>query len=442
MYSPYESSVIYQMFLRVFTPEGTLTAAEKKLPFLRDLGVDFVYLCPCFVEDDDERPAYWSKRQTDCGFGNPRNPYRIKDYFDVDPEYGSLEDLRRFVQTAHALGLKVLLDLVYFHCGPTAVLIDKDPDFIRRNSDGSPYCGGWNFPRLNFGNPALREYLWDNMEFYVRDFDVDGYRCDVGDMVPVDFWEEGARRIRAVKHDAFLLDEGLKPRWLESPFDAGYRLFWPEHEAVKHVFAGDTPAARLRDIDTVLDVPPGKALIRALETHDTICDYEHEHYELYAGHEAVNAALVFNFCADGIPFLYNGYEIADTGRHSIFSNRFDKGHRAIDWSRADTPDGQDRLRLVKRLTALRHSVPALSKGNLAWRYGMPETVMVFTRRTPGSRIVAAFNAGNRAESAATGLEIHVKEPLLAKGMRAEAATDGRLTLHLEPKAYYLAEFDD
>ena len=206
--------MIYQIFLRTFTPEGTLAAAEKLLGHVKSLGCDYIYLCPTFVHDQDDDPKYLSARQKACGLGNPSNPYRMKDFYHTDPEYGTDEDLRRFVESAHALGMKVMFDLVYFHCGPKAVFLDEHPDFIVRGEDGDVLLGEWAFPMLNYDNPELREYMWQNMEYLVREFDADGFRCDVGDRVPIDFWIEGRRRVKAIKSDFIMLIEGLyEPRW-------------------------------------------------------------------------------------------------------------------------------------------------------------------------------------------------------------------------------------
>ena len=203
-------SVMYQLFTRMFTPEGTFAAARAKLPDLKADGIDIVYLTPHQLADDDPDPRFWSARQRACRMNNPKNPYRQKDFFSVDPEYGTKEDLKAFVDEAHRLRMKVLFDLVYFHCGPKAVFLKDHPDFIVCNPDGSPKLGEWAFPELDIANPAVREYLYANMENFIRDYGVDGFRCDVADMLPVDFWEEGARRCRAVNPDVFLMCEGLK----------------------------------------------------------------------------------------------------------------------------------------------------------------------------------------------------------------------------------------
>ncbi|MGN1128846.1 MAG: alpha-amylase family glycosyl hydrolase, partial [Candidatus Flemingiibacterium sp.] len=146
-----ERGIIYQINLRSFTNEGTLNAAAKLLPHIRKFA-DIVYLCPCFVQDDDENREFWSDRTKASKLENPLNPYRISDYYNVDPEYGTGEDLKNFVAAAHEVGLRVILDLVYFHCGPNAVFINNHPDFIVRDADGKPDMGQWHYPKLNFGS--------------------------------------------------------------------------------------------------------------------------------------------------------------------------------------------------------------------------------------------------------------------------------------------------
>jgi glycosidase len=167
--------VMYQIWLRSFTTEGTLKAATQRLHLVADLGATIVYLCPVQLADDDLRPEFWSTRQKASGTRNPRNPYRIKDYDAIDPEYGTEADLRAFVAEAHRIGLRVLMDMVYFHCGPTSPLLDR-PGFVKRTPDGKPFTGSWNFPVLDFGSAGLREHLWANMERWVKEFDVDGFR--------------------------------------------------------------------------------------------------------------------------------------------------------------------------------------------------------------------------------------------------------------------------
>ncbi len=98
----------------------------------------------------------------------------MKDYYQVDPEYGTDSDLKGFVAEAHKLGMRVMLDMVYMHCGPKAVFLKDHPDFVKRDKEGKIINSSYNFPELNLDNPELREYLWKNMEYWVKEFNVDG----------------------------------------------------------------------------------------------------------------------------------------------------------------------------------------------------------------------------------------------------------------------------
>ena len=285
------NSVVYQLFPRPFTTEGTLAGAEKMLPHLAGLGVDIVYLTPIVEADDDTNQEFWSPRQKASGLGNPKNPYRMKDYFKIDPEYGTDDDLKHFVKAAHELGLRVLLDLVYLHCGPKANLIEEHPDFVMRDENGNVKNGPWLFPALNFDNPKLREYLWSNMEYFIRKFDVDGYRCDVASALPVDFWEEGRRRIEALKPDVIMLSEGERPDDQLHAFDFNYAFKCAY--AIQDVFLkGDSPCKLMKVWKELFDAfPSGGRFIRYFENHDFVSDNGEKRMEKVLGPEAVEAAL-------------------------------------------------------------------------------------------------------------------------------------------------------
>ena len=113
--------ILYQINPRMFTPQGTLRAAKALLPHIASIGVNVVYLFSVCKEDDSEDRAFWSERQKKSNLNNPKNPYRIADYFSVDEEYGGNAQLKEFVEEAHKVGLSVMMDLVYFHCAPDAM---------------------------------------------------------------------------------------------------------------------------------------------------------------------------------------------------------------------------------------------------------------------------------------------------------------------------------
>ena len=426
--------VIYQIWLRSFTPEGTLKAAADRLAWIADLGATIVYLPPMQLADDDPRPEFWSPRQKASGLNNPRNPYRIQDYFRIDPEYGTEEDLHSFVQKAHQLGLRVLVDVVYLHCGPTSVLMDR-PGFIQRDGLGKVRLGPWNFPLLDFSNPKVREYLWANMEYYVRQFDVDGFRCDVADGIPLDFWEEARNRLEKIKPDLVLLAEGQnRPADQRKAFDINYDFTWSS--LLRNAVAQGQSAARIRNHwETWRNQWPQQArFIRFSANHDLVNDQEHA--EAVCGQAGSAALLVINFTIDGVPFLYNGQEIGDTTAQSIY------GRWPIRWEAACLPKSASRLALVKKLCQLRRQEPALTRGETLWlQNDQPDRVVSSARRTPESEIVAVVNLANRP------LEVLVRHPeqtsaefrnLLDEKRPAKAGSEG-LRLRLNAWEYFVGK---
>lgn len=391
------SAVMYQLFLRPFTAGGTFESAAEMLPHLKETGVDVLYLCPFAQADDDMRTEYWSSRQKGSMLGNPCNPYRIKDYFAVDPEYGTPGDAERFVAAAHALGMKVMFDLVYFHCGPNAVFLKDHPDWVRTNPDGTWKLGQWKFPEMNLDLPEVREYLFANMGYLLTRFGADGFRCDVGDMLPLSYREEAHRRCAAVKSDVVMLCEGSDPRDQFAAFDLNYGF--PLQSAILALLAGKTNATVMAQTyaDCAKRYPKGYRWMRCFENHDiSNIAPGGARFEVSLGGRLCESMLATIFLLDGIPMVYNGQEIADDAPHNIWSNRF-YGNQHVNWGRALTDAGRRRLELVRRLTAFRHAHPALFDAPVVWLgTGLPETVYAFRRVLPEGDVTLAVNVGGKA----------------------------------------------
>ena len=437
-----KKSVMYQMFLRPFTPEGTLDAAARLLPNIAALGFDIVYLCPIVEADDDPRVEFWSQRQKISGCNNPRNPYRMADFYRIDPEYGDDEALERFVRKSHALGLKVILDLVYLHCGPSPVFLEDHPDYMQLAEDGTVKNGPWCFPLLNYESPALREYLWSNMEYFINRFDVDGYRCDVGDGVPLDFWEEGRRRIEALKPDVFMLNEGMKPDALLHAFDLNYEFGW-QTALCKALTGEDTVQGMVARWQEMHDkLPEGGRVIRFIDTHDVANESYDVRLETLLGTRGVEAALVINYTLDGMPFVYNGYEVCDTAKHNIFANR-EHGRCFIDWSGALTEKGQQRMTLLCELNDLRHTELALQEGQTTWLSStQPDRLAAFTRTCGSERILVLVNTADAPLGARVDLPDFAQETadeLLEYGSVWNQAEDG-VQISLLPRGYAVIKY--
>ncbi len=395
----FEKSVIYQISLRPFTLDGTLKSAEKLLPHIASTGADVVYLCPFVEADGDRRTEFWSDRQRLSRLNNPRSLYRLSDYYRIDPEYGDTEDLKSFMDAAHALGLRVIFDLVYYHCGPTARFIDLHPDFVRRDENGKVKIGRWRFPELNFDSPELRNHLWENMEYFIREFKADGYRCDVSGAVPLDFWEEGRRRMEALKPDVIMIAESVEDPAADQrrAFDANYSFSFSH--MLHHIVKGEKEAGELRTAwcEQFDSAHPGLLYLRGFDNHDIANDDYDNRPEKDGVSPLAEAALAVIFTLDGTPFLYNGQEIGDGRRHSIFGG----GILGVDWALGLTPEGEKRKKRVAELVALRRSHPALTRGELAWvDNSAPQSILSYRRTLPAENVFIAVNL-SREEVAAT-----------------------------------------
>lgn len=428
--------IIYQVALRTFTPEGTLRAATPLLSHIASLGADTVYLCPVFTAEDDEDTATWSPRQRASGMGNPKNPYKMKDYFSVDEEYGTDEDLRLFIKEAHRLGLKVLLDLVYLHCGKGAVFVEKHPTFILRNEDGSSLVGkDWPFARLNFENEELREYLYQNMEMLALDFGADGFRCDVGDQIPLDFWVNAFERLRQKKPSLITLNEGAEPSHLFEAFDHTYSWAWTG--TLPLIFEGKESLDALRKLlsdEKKLYGERTRDITRAVETHDSASDSGVNRKEKTMTSRGVEAALVLSTTYEGIPFLWNGYELCDEAQNCMFSNRDHGAKSAMDWSRAFTRNGKRRLSIVKKLFTLRKRTAALMQGKTReWQTNRPQDIFAFIRTYENEHVLVLINCRNKT----VPLELptlRVEEVLMQSGVRSQNGQP----LKLAPYGYFVA----
>ena len=420
--------VIYQIWLRSFTPEGTLRAATKRLPQVAELGANIIYLCPVCLQDADMRQEFWSKRQKASGTNNPRNPYRIKDYNRVDPEYGSEADLRAFVSAAHKLGMRVLMDLVYFHCGPTSPLI-KHPEYFKRDASGKISTGQWNFPVLDFNNLQLREHLWANMEHWVKNFDMDGFRCDVADAVPLDFWEEARTRIEPIRPDLVILAEGQRKEDQIKAFDLNYGFSWMN--ATHAVFQRGAPASSLRVLWQRMrdERPQGARIMRYTENHDIVNDMTRA--EVVCGERGAAAMAVINFTLDGVPLLYNGQEIGDTSPQSIFARW------PVGWQAACLPKSKAKLAFHQRLCQMRRNEVVLASGEVVWiDNDQPDSVISCLRREGEKEIVTIASLSNRKVK--VQVELPGKfTPVMSDGAKVKS-TGPKQLFELDPFGYFVA----
>ena len=387
----FKKASVYQINPRTFSSEGTIQAVTKELPFLASLGFAVMYLCPIFEEDNSDDRRFWSERQKKSGTNNPKNPYRMNDYFKIDTEYGSMEDLQEFVTECHRLGMKVILDLVYLHIGPHAPVLKAHPEFTNTDAEGNIILGPWHFPLFNYDSEGAREYLWSNMVYYTGEIGVDGFRCDVGDQVPLDFWEEGKRRIQTINPQAIMINEGEKADYL-SVFDANYGFYW--HNVIYKLLHKEATG---RDVaekhKAVAKLYPKNAMIlRDMDNHDTVTDWPYR-IEEHFGNDCMELILALNYTIDGVPMVYCGNELADKAKLSMFANRFYMGEFEASDREAlkQTAPAKRRVEVIKLLNHMKSRYPALIEGVTDWIEVESPCVLAFKRIGEDQRITFVCN---------------------------------------------------
>ena len=199
----YRNQVMYSVFVRNHTPEGTFQALRSDLARIRALGVDIIWLMPIHPIGEKARK------------GTMGSPYAIRDYRAVNPEYGTVQDLKELVAHIHQLGMKCIIDVVYNHTSPDSVLAQEHPEWFYRKSDGSfgNHVGDWtDIIDLDYTNRSLWQYQIDTLKQWAQI--VDGFRCDVAPLVPMEFWTAARQAVEQVRPGCIWLSESVEPGFI------------------------------------------------------------------------------------------------------------------------------------------------------------------------------------------------------------------------------------
>ena len=222
-----KNATIYQINTRQFTQEGTFRAAEQQLPRLKELGVDILWLMPINKIGEKNRK------------GTLGSPYAVQDYYSVNPEFGTLDDLKHFVAAAHQRGMYVILDWVANHTAWDNVLVTRASRMVRARLEGRVHANAvvdWSdIIDLDYSHPGLRKYMTEALKYWVKEADIDGYRCDVAGFVPLDFWNNARKELDAIK-PVFMLAEWESRDLHAEAFDMTYAWSW--YDAVHEITTG------------------------------------------------------------------------------------------------------------------------------------------------------------------------------------------------------------
>jgi glycosidase len=371
------SANLYEVNLRQYTPDGTFAAFEAELPRLQRMGVDAIWLMPIHPIGERHRKG---------GLGSY---YAVRDYTAVNPEFGTLADFQRLVTTAHALGLRVLIDWVANHTAWDHPWVSAHPDWYQKDEHGQifPVTFGEGAEReewtdvvaLDYRQPALWDAMIDAMAFWLRETGIDGFRCDVAGLVPTPFWDEARARLDRIR-PVFMLAEWNAPELHRRAFDMSYD--WDLYGTLRRVAQREADADALR---AMLRAPrqrfPADAYrMTFTANHDTNAWHGSDD-ELYGA--AFEACAVLAATLPGMPLIYGGQE----GRYRKRVAFFERD--PIDW-------GERPLEaFYAGLLRLKHEHPALWNGSAGGALRLlelgPREVFAFERVQGDDRVVVVTN---------------------------------------------------
>ncbi len=330
-------SVLYEIFPRVFTEEGTFKALESRLDYIQDLGVGILWLMPIFpVGGISQREAVGS-------------PYAIKDFRGINPACGDEQDLHDLVDATHQRGMKIILGIVPGYAANDNILIKEHPDWFSKNKEGE-FTPEWNdgndVTNFNYDNPAMRRYMEETLIYWIRKFDIDGYCCNMTGTVSLDFWRSALSKLREIKSDIYLLAGGQDPQLLPAGFNSVYgRAEYNELLAIRRC-KDRTVGIITLEREKRKKFPANSLIVHFLENQD-----EPRSMSTF-GPQAIQAYASLLFTFPGIPLMYAGQEIGERQRPSLVEKS------VINWQQQDTT----LLELYRNLIRLRKNWACFTSG--------------------------------------------------------------------------------
>lgn len=372
------SANIYEVNLRQYTMEGTFAAFGNHLPRLKDMGVRILWFMPVTPISEEGR------------LGSLGSYYAAQGYKATNPEYGTLKDFKTLVENAHDHGFKVIIDWVANHTGNDHHWIKEHPLYYTYNEKNELiHPHGWSdVSELNYENDEMRDEMIDSMKFWIKECDIDGFRCDMAHLVPLDFWVSAKKKLAKTKDDLFWLGECEVPEYHEV-FDATYTWKWMH--ASEEFYHG---RMNLQSLITVLYKSVTEFPCRACRVYFTANHDENSwngtEFEKYG--DAAMLMAVFSCTWNGMPMLYSGQEMPNQKRLKFFEKD------AIEW------DGNFAMHdFYKILLLLHSSSDALRAGDpdiLTKIISHPDDheVFAYLRKNDAHQVLVVLNCSPNAHS--------------------------------------------
>ena len=372
-----KNGIIYEIYTRSFSKEGNFAGVEKGLPELQKMGVTILWIMPI-------HPVGVEKRKGSLG-----SPYSVQDYYAINPEFGTMDDFKSLVKKSQSLGLKIVIDMVANHTAWDSKMFREHPEWFTKDSAGkfiAPVADWSDVVDLNYTNKELRTYMIEMLKFWVRDVGIDGFRCDVSEMVPVDFWDEARAALDSIK-PVFMLSEGMYAEHHLKAFDATYG--WNSYHTMADILAGKKPASEMDSvlIRESLSYPKGSLRMRFSSNHDENA-WDMPDVTKFGVDGAKFAAVLVN-TYPGVPLLYNGQEVGNNTKLGLFE-KFE-----IDWTK-----GKEFREFYTKLYSLRKNNPSLTTGDYqSIKNNKIDNVYSFIRTDGKNTVVALFNFSDSEQTA-------------------------------------------
>lgn len=360
-------SNIYEVNIRQYTVEGTFKAFAEHLPRLKNMGVEILWLMPI-------TPVSVEKRQGSLG-----SYYACSSYVEINPEFGTLDDFKSLINQVHQLEMKIIIDWVANHTGWDHHWTTEHPEWYKKNEHGNFYdSNGWtDVIDLDYSNKHMRKEMIRAMVYWIKECNIDGFRCDMAHLVPLDFWQQARKQCEHIKKLYWLgeceVDEYNKV------FDATYGWEWM-HTSEKFIKQTVGLGALISVLSKYGEIPQGSKKLLFTTNHDEN-SWNGTEYEKY-GH-AAKAFAVFSACWLGIPLIYSGQELPNLKRLSFF----DKD--VIGWK-----DGNISLSsFYSTLLSLRKKNKAFHpKAKLAYlNVGFEDKIIAYLLSNEQDQVIALFN---------------------------------------------------
>ncbi len=335
-----KNAVIYEVNVRQYTPEGTFKAFEAKLPQLKELGVDILWIMPI-------NPIGIKNRKVPDGMTSSLGSYySVKDYKGTNPEFGTEADFKSLVAKAHELGFKVIIDWVANHTSWDNAWLTEHPEWYKTDSLGKPLSPfDWtDVVSLNYRDKNLHLAMIDAMKYWIEKCDIDGFRCDVAGLVPVEFWEEARTELVKVKPIFMLAEDESKTEIFKSAFDMGYG--WSLHGIWHQIAQGKDSVPSILKYQTNLDsLFPKTAMKMNFVTNHDENSWNGTVKEKFGDGGKTFAVLTYTM--PGMPLIYSGQEANLSKRLKFFTKD------TINW------DNKELIPFYQTLNKLKHENPAL-----------------------------------------------------------------------------------